>query len=96
MENEVQFKINDKGEGLFYIEDFRKQIGRMDVKISDKTLTALHTEVNPAYEGNGLAKRMFLQMVDYARENNLKVKSLCHYVKLQFKKHPGKYTDVLN
>lgn len=96
MENKVQIKINDKGEGLFFIEDHREQIARLDIKISNKTLVALHTEVNPAYEGKGLAKKMFQQMVDYARENNLKVKAECSYVNLQFKKDPGEYADVLN
>ncbi len=96
MENEVQFKINENGEGLFYIEHLRKQIGRIDIKIFDKTLSALHTEVNPAYEGKGFAKKMFLEMIDYARENKLKVKAECSYVNLQFKKVAGEYADVLN
>ena len=95
MLTEVLLKMNDKGEGLFYIRDLREQIARMDIKISGKTLSALHTEVNPAYEGNGLAKKMFIEMVSYARKNQLKVKALCPYVSVQFKKNPDEYADVL-
>ena len=95
MANEVLLKINEKNEGLFYIEEHQKKIAHMDIEISGQTLTALHTEVNPAYEGKGLAKKMFLEMVAYARENKLKVRALCPYVSLQFKKGPGEYADVI-
>lgn len=95
MEKEILFSLNENREGLFYINDHQERIARMEVKISGKSLIALHTEVSPAYEGNGLAKKMFLEMVGYARENKLKVKALCHYVALQFKKDPEKYADVL-
>lgn len=95
MEKEVLFNLNGNGEGLFYINEHRKQIARMDIKISGKSLIVLHTEVNPAYEGNGLANKMFLEMVRYARENKLKVNALCPYVMLQFKKAPDLYADVM-
>lgn len=95
MEKEVLFKMNGKEDGFFYIRDHQEQIARMDINISSKTLSILHTEVNPAYEGNGLAKKMFLSMINCARENQLKVNPLCPYVNVQFKKNPGEYSDVL-
>lgn len=95
MSKEVLLKMAGNGEGLFYILDQQKQIGQMDIKISGNTVNVFHTEVNPAFEGNGLAKKMFLEMVDYARKNQLKVKATCPYVDLQFKRNPGEYSDVL-
>ena len=95
MSKEVLLKLDEKGEGLFYIVEHQKQIGHLDIKISGNTLTVLHTEVNPAYEGNGLAKKMFLEMIDYARKNQLMVKTTCPYVDLQFKRNPGEYSDVI-
>lgn len=94
MSKEVLLKLDEKGAGLFYLMEHEKQIGHMDIKISGNTLTVLHTEVNPAYEGNGLAKSMFLEMTAYARKNQLKVQALCPYVALQFKRNPEEYLDV--
>lgn len=95
MEKEVELHLEDEGHGYFYMEEHREEIGRMDIKISGQTLTAIHTEVKPAYEGKGFAKKIFLAMVTYARENHLKVRALCPYVMLQFKKNPGEYADVI-
>ena len=53
-----------------------------------------HTEVSETYEGKGLAKKMMLTMVDYARKNNLKVFALCPYVFAQFKRHPEEFADI--
>ena len=95
MSKEVLLKLDEKGEGCFYVVEQQKQIGHLDINISGNTLKVLHTEVNPAYEGNGLAKKMFLEMVSYARKNQLKVKAMCPYVDLQFKRNPGEYSDVI-
>lgn len=96
MSKEVLLKLDEKGVGSFYIMDHQKEIGHIDIKISGNTLMAIHTEVNPAYEGNGLAKSMFLEMIGYSRKNQLKVKALCSYVDLQFKKNPEEYSDLIN
>ncbi|MEO6682670.1 MAG: GNAT family N-acetyltransferase [Ginsengibacter sp.] len=93
--DQVEFKLDDQNEGMFYINDEREQIARLEIKIIGKGLLAIHTEVNPGQEGKGLAKKMFLEMVDYARKNHLTVKAYCPYVQAQFKKNPEEYSDVL-
>lgn len=45
-----------------------------------------HTEVNPAFEGNGIGKKLVMQAVEYARENNLKILPLCPFAKLVFER----------
>ena len=42
-------------------------------------------------EGKGLAKKLLIAMVDYARKNNLKVIALCPFVHAQFLRHPDEY-----
>ena len=87
-------KLDDKGQGGFYIMDGEEQLGEMSIGISDKTLTVFHTEVSPEAEGKGLAKKMLEAMVAYAREQQMKVVPLCPFVHAQFKRNPDKYKDL--
>lgn len=83
---EVTFKLDDRKRGAFRIEEDGKSLGEMVVGVSDTTLTVYHTEVAQEMEGKGLAKKMFDEMVVYARENKLQVLPLCAYVLAQFKR----------
>ena len=92
--NQVQFKINEKGRGKFFIEENGEQLGEMEIGITGKNLVAYHTEVLPKAEGKGLAKQLLESMVEYARSNKLKVIALCPYVHAQFKRHEDLYSDI--
>ena len=91
---EIELKLNDKGHGGFYIHDETEQLGEMVISIADKKLTVFHTEVSPKAEGKGLAKKLLNTMVEYARENGLKVIPLCPYVHVQFRRHPEEFSDI--
>lgn len=43
-----------------------------------------HTGVDEAFGGKGYAKKLLMEAVGYARENNLKIIPLCPYAKAQF------------
>ena len=70
---EVQFKLDDKSVGHFYIMEDNEQIAEMEVSISGSNLTVYHTEVSEKAEGKGYAKMLLKEMAGYARENSLKV-----------------------
>lgn len=53
-----------------------------------------HTGVNEDFKGQGVGKQLLLQVVEYARENNLKVIPLCPFAKATFEKSPD-LQDVL-
>jgi|SRR6185312_16342757 len=91
---EVQLSLNEKNHGRFYINENDEQIAEMQIGISGNDLTVYHTEVSPDHEGRGLAKKLLMAMVDYARKNQLKVIALCPYVFAQFKRHPQEYDDI--
>ena len=93
---EVQLKLNHQGKGGFFAMNGEKQLGEMEVSVSEKNLVVYHTEVDPASEGKGIAKEMLATMVDYARKNGLKVIPLCPYVHAQFKRRADEYNDVWN
>jgi predicted GNAT family acetyltransferase len=94
--DDIKLSLNEKNHGAFYIMDGSERLGEMVISISGKNLTVYHTEVSPAAEGKGLAKKLLEAMVDYARKHDLKVIPLCPYVHAQFKRHPDEYADVWN
>lgn len=91
---DVRLDLNEKGRGAFYIPDGDERIAKMEIGISGNNLTAYHTEVSPAAEGKGLAKKLLDAMVTYARKQGLKVIPLCPFVLAQFKRHPEVYADL--
>jgi hypothetical protein len=92
--DDVTLQLNERKKGAFFIKEGNEQLGEMVVRISGASLTVYHTEVSPKAEGKGLAKKMLQAMVDYARNNGLKVIPLCPYVHAQFKRHPQEYSDL--
>ena len=92
--NEVKLYLDEKGDGDFFISETEQKIATMQIGIHGNELTVYHTEVSETHEGKGLAKKMMLTMVDYARKNNLKVFALCPYVFAQFKRHPEEFADI--
>ena len=95
MTDEVKLELDENKKGRFYNLDNLEEIARHEVHIAGNILLAIHTEVNPGHEGKGLAKKLFLEMVNYARQNQLKIKAFCPYVQAQFKKSPEAYADVV-
>jgi uncharacterized protein len=91
---EVKFEINEMGKGAFFIPGDDKRIGEMVFSITGDKMIVDHTEVLPAWEGKGMARRLVAAMVEYARGHNLKVIPVCPYTLAVFRKDPEKYKDV--
>ena len=56
--------------------------------------TITHTEVDPAYGGQGIAGRLVAAVVEAARAEDMKIVPVCSYAVRQFEKH-AEYRDVL-
>lgn len=72
------------------------EMGQMEIGIHGNIMTVYHTEVKPEFEGKGLAKKLFNEMVSHARKNSLKVIAICPYAHAQFKRHADEYSDIIN
>jgi uncharacterized protein len=94
--SDIQLKLNDAGHGAFVLEKEGDRLAEMEVGIRDGNMTVYHTEVAEALKGQGVATKLLAEMVDYARQNHLKVIPLCPYVQAQFKRHPEQYNDIWN
>jgi uncharacterized protein len=53
---------------------------------ADDKIIIDHTEVNQAFAGKGIGKKLVMAAVDYARENKIKIIPLCTYTKSVFDK----------
>lgn len=84
-------KVNhkqDENKGVFIAEDNGKKAGEMTYSMAgtDKMIID-HTEVDSAFGGQGVGKKMVLAAVDFAREKNIKILPLCPFAKATFDKN---------
>ncbi|WP_101689037.1 GNAT family N-acetyltransferase [Dysgonomonas massiliensis] len=54
----------------------------------------VHTFVPPHLEGRGIAGALTKTLLDYAKENGIKIKPVCPYTVSYVKRHP-EYNDIL-
>ena len=85
----------DNNKGSFFIEEDGRQIAELDFVIKEDVLDAIHTGVRPELEGQGIAGRLFDEMVNFAREKGYKVKPTCPYIDVKFKRDPDGFSDVV-
>ena len=71
-----------------------RRIGLMDYAVHGNTFTAIHTEVDPAYSGRGLAERLVTHVLDNVRDTGMALRPSCPYVKRFLTKHP-EYDDLV-
>lgn len=63
-------------------------IGELTYTLNRDTITFTHTGVPPAIEGRGIGSLLVKTGFQYARENNLKVRTLCWFVRKYMDRHP--------
>ncbi|MCK6073520.1 GNAT family N-acetyltransferase [Paenibacillus silvae] len=80
----------------FLIQDNGDIAAVMTYVISSPELYIIdHTLVENAYRGQGLGDELIKAMVEYARENGIKILPLCPFAKDSFERI-SEYTDVLH
>lgn len=92
----IELKLNAGQRGAFIIEEGNERLAEMVVGFSGNNLVVYHTEVHEKLRGQGIASKLLVEMVAYARKQNLKVVPLCPYVHGQFERHPDQYADIWN
>ena len=90
------YMIIKEGQQSFYIgDDEENAIGRITYEVeSDDVIVANHTYVSPVHRGKNIAKLLLDQLVEHARDNNLKVRPQCSYVVRAFEKYK-EYQDII-
>lgn len=90
---ETNITINNN-EGIVKAFEEEKQVGQIDFTITDSLLSIEHTRTFEGSEGKGVAGALVAAATDYAIENNLKIKPVCSYAQVWYKRHP-QYNDIL-
>lgn len=63
------------------------QTAALNYTLAGNTIIFTHTGVPPALEGRGIGSLLVKTGLDYARENNLKVRALCWFVSGYIQRH---------
>ena len=90
----VKRNISDEGKGEFFIERDEHKISRLEIIIKANEIWAIHTEVEAAFEGQGLAGELFTELVDFTRAHRLRLVPRCPYILTKLKRHPEQFTDI--
>ena len=86
----MNIKLNLDGKnGVFELmDDANNAVGELTFMLKGEQMLINHTGVNPELRGQGLAEKLVLEAVDYARKNKLKIIPFCSYVSVYVGKHP--------
>lgn len=85
-----------QGNNVFYIgESENNRIAEITyVYINPQAINVNHTFVDPSLRGEGVARKLMDKVVEYAKENNLKIKPTCSYAVKVFPRYP-EYEDLI-
>jgi uncharacterized protein len=86
-----------KGEDKFYVGDSQEnpQAEIHFIKTGEDTLTVDHTFVSDELRGQGVAGKLVKRIVDFAREENMKINPECTYAKKKLESNE-EYQDILS
>lgn len=84
----MEIKIKEaETKGYAIAEENGKTAGKMTYSIpADDFIIIDHTETDPAFQGQGVGKKLLYKIVDMAREKNIKILPLCPFANAMFKK----------
>ena len=82
------------GERRFALRQQGVEVGELTYDVRGGRAALLHTEVHPALRGKGLAHRLVLATVEWARAEGLKLTPVCWYTRVVLER-TGEFADVL-
>jgi uncharacterized protein len=91
---EIKHIQSSKGGSFIYENNNQKLAEMVYVFAGNNKLIIEHTEVDDNLKGQGIGKKLLAELVNFVRENNIKVIPLCPFTKATFEK-TGIWKDVL-
>jgi predicted GNAT family acetyltransferase len=86
--------VDNTAESRFELRSGDGLLGFLDYRLHPDAISLVHTEVLPAYSGQGHAATLARAALDEARSRGLKVVPICPYVASYIGKHP-EYADLV-
>ena len=91
---DIQHKSNES-KGVFFVEVDGDVAAEMAYNwAGEEKIIIDHTEVKDSLRGKGVGKKLLLEVVDFARNKNIKILPLCPFAKSVFDKDSS-LRDVL-
>ena len=85
---------NGGDSGIFTAGEDGKRMGYLSYEWDGPARFAImHTVVEPAFQGRGIARALLDAAVSFARENGYRIRPVCPYVEKMFQRDSG-YDDV--
>lgn len=79
--------VEREARGFAIATEDDKTAGKMTYSIASPDYIIVdHTEVDSAFGGKGVGKKLLYKIVEMAREKNIKIVPLCPFVAAMFKK----------
>ena len=87
--------LNDEKLNRYELLVDGEHVGAADYTIRDGVLTFVHTEIDPAHEGEGLGSELAKGALNLARaDTEYRVRATCPFISAYLKRHP-EYNDLL-
>lgn len=84
----IELNLDGKNGVFILVDENKKEVGELTFMLKGEQMLINHTGVNPELRGQGLAEKLVLEAVAYARKNQLKIIPFCSYVSVYLGKHP--------
>jgi predicted GNAT family acetyltransferase len=84
----------DGARGRYHLLVDGAEAGEVDYRMQDGRRVFIHTGVRDEYEGQGLAAKLAVHVLDEARAEGLEVVAQCPYIRGYIQRHP-EYQDLL-
>ena len=91
---EINHIIEDTKGYFQFIEDGEVAAYLSYSRAGESLIIIDHTDVKPAYNGQGLGKKLVFQAVEFAREQQIKIMPICPFATSVFQKEES-IRDVL-
>jgi hypothetical protein len=91
----IQHK-EEGSKGSFYVAGDNSTLAAMTYTMAAADLMIIdHTEVDDALRGKNVGNQLLNVLVEYARDNHIKILPLCPFAKSVFDKKKDEFADVL-
>lgn len=78
-----------KAQGMFYIGEKEQPLAYITYKpVREGVIAVDHTVVDKSLEGQGIGSRLFNTIIEFSKEEGVKIIPVCSFVKAKFDKKP--------
>jgi predicted GNAT family acetyltransferase len=90
----MEYQIEHNESGSRFETQVEGKLSLVDYIERGNVLIVTHTEVPAELEGRGIAAALTKALLEYVRNNGLKVRPVCPYTKAYIQKH-AEYADLV-